>query len=184
MCSYLNDARAETSRQGTDEQEIHCRARRYSYSGIRQPSRCPSPESTDPTRTVTGWLPRRAAAASCWAHPRSPEAPPHTGVRQDEVTVVTRASHRIALAACAAFVLAASLGVVWYLLPGPKGCAGLGRLSRSRRGEVGGVIGEARASSATASSPAFDDSTRCLMDSRNRVYGDGMRKIAYLAVAI
>jgi hypothetical protein len=35
-----------------------------------------------------------------------------------------RASHRVALAACAAVVLAVSLGVSWYLLPGPKGCPG------------------------------------------------------------
>jgi hypothetical protein len=39
---------------------------------------------------------------------------------------VMRVSHRLVLAACAAVVLAACLGVSWYLLPGPKGCVGSG----------------------------------------------------------
>jgi hypothetical protein len=37
-----------------------------------------------------------------------------------------RAGRRVALAACAAVVLAAWLGVSWYFLPGPKGCVGPG----------------------------------------------------------
>jgi hypothetical protein len=35
-----------------------------------------------------------------------------------------KASHRVALPASAAVVLAVCLGVSWYLLPGPRGCFG------------------------------------------------------------
>ena len=43
-----------------------------------------------------------------------------------------RASRRVALAACATLVLAACLGVSWYVLPGPHGCIGTFVGSRSR----------------------------------------------------